>query len=200
MGQERGSGEASPVVLVVENDVLKRTVTAAEFRGRGFEVFEATDVAEAKRVLKALVVDILYLNVTLVDRRQLARWVHQQQLPLRMLYATDADEQAPRQQYRTNVVLVVESDVLLRLKIVSNLRQAGIEVLEAAGAADALMVLNAVAVDALISDLNTEQQIIGMRENEAVAETRNLRRKHRISNAPFYKSKAKYGRPLRPKG
>jgi putative transposase len=194
MGQDRERGEPSSVMLIVENDVLKRTATAADFRGKGFEVFEAADVAEAKTVLRAIVVDVLYSNVSLVDRRQLARWVQQQHLSLRMLCSTDTDAQASRQERPRNVVLVVEHDVLLRLAIASDLRRAGIQVLEAANTADAVIILDSIAVDALISDVNTEGQITGIREHEAVAETGNLRRKHGISKA-LYKSKAKSDGP-----
>jgi DNA-binding response OmpR family regulator len=98
MGEDRGSAKASPVVLVVENDVLKRMAIAAYFRRKGFEVFEAADVAEATTILKATVVDVLYSNVSLVDGGQLVGWVHQQNLPLRMFWVadTETDAQASR--------------------------------------------------------------------------------------------------------
>jgi putative transposase len=98
------------------------------------------------------------------------------------------------QAQRPSVVLVVEGNVLLRLTTASVLRQAGFEVLEAANAAEAVVVLNIVVVDALISDMNTEERIIGMLpEHEAVAATGNLHRKHGVSKATFHKSKAKSG-------
>ena len=192
MTQERGSEEASPVMLVIENDVLKRAATAADFRNHGFEVLEAAEVAEAKTILKAIAVDVLYSNVSLVDRRQLVRWVQQQHLPVRILCATDTDAQASRQERHKSVVLVVERDVLLRLTIASNLRQPGIEVIEAADTAEAVIVLDNIVVDALISDRNTEEQINGI-QCEAVAEIGKLRREHGIGNAMLGKSKAKSG-------
>jgi len=54
----------------------------------------------------------------------------------------------------SGVILIVEDDVLLRLITASDLRHAAFEVLEAANAAETLTVLNTVAVDALISDVN----------------------------------------------
>ena len=54
----------------------------------------------------------------------------------------------------SGVILIVEDDVLLRLITASDLRHADFEVLEAANAAETLTVLNTVAVDALISDVN----------------------------------------------
>jgi CheY-like chemotaxis protein len=41
----------APVVLVVEDDVLLRLVTASNLRDAGFEVIEAANSAEALRVL-----------------------------------------------------------------------------------------------------------------------------------------------------
>src|SRR5262249_54352073 len=52
------------------------------------------------------------------------------------------------------ILIVEEEDVLLRLVTASDLRHAAFEVLEAANAAETLTVLNTVAVDALISDVN----------------------------------------------
>ena len=54
----------------------------------------------------------------------------------------------------SGVILIVEEDVLLRLITAAELRHAAFEVLEAANAAEALTVLNTVAVDALISGTN----------------------------------------------
>jgi len=54
----------------------------------------------------------------------------------------------------SGVVLIVEDDVRLRLVTASNLRDAGFEVIEAANAAEAVVVLNSVTVDALISDVS----------------------------------------------
>ena len=62
----------------------------------------------------------------------------------------------------SGVVLIVEEDVLLRLTTASNLRDAGFEVLEAANAAEAVIVLNALPVDALISDVEMPGRMDGL--------------------------------------
>ena len=45
---------AVPVVLVVENDVLLRLVTASNMRDAGFDVIEAANCAEAIRILHCI--------------------------------------------------------------------------------------------------------------------------------------------------
>jgi DNA-binding response OmpR family regulator len=60
------------------------------------------------------------------------------------------------------VVLIVEDDVLLRLITASNLREAGFEVLEAANAAEAVIVLNSMPVDAMLADVNTPGKMNGL--------------------------------------
>ena len=52
------------------------------------------------------------------------------------------------------VVLIVEDDVLARATRAASLRDCGFEVYEAATAAEAVAILNTVAVDALISGIN----------------------------------------------
>jgi len=96
MDHGNAGAHASLAVLIVENDVLKRLVTAADFRSQGFEVFEAADVAEAKAILKTVVVDVLFSNVSLVDGRQLVRWLKRQRLVTRTFWVADAGEQPAR--------------------------------------------------------------------------------------------------------
>src|SRR5262249_3888031 len=64
MDHDRAGARDSPVVLMVEGDVLKRLAAAADFRSQGFEVFEAADVTEAKTILKTVAVDVLFSNVS----------------------------------------------------------------------------------------------------------------------------------------
>jgi len=61
MPQEQSS--AAPVVLIVENDVLLRLVTASNLRDAGFEVIEAANCAEALRVLDRIPVDVLFSDI-----------------------------------------------------------------------------------------------------------------------------------------
>jgi CheY-like chemotaxis protein len=59
---ERGEGvhqKQLPILLIVENDVLLRLVTASNLRELGFEVFEAADAAEAVTVLNTIAVDVV---------------------------------------------------------------------------------------------------------------------------------------------
>ena len=60
------------------------------------------------------------------------------------------------------VVLVVESDVLLRLVTASNLRDAGFEVIEAANPAEALRVLDRIPVDVLFSNIDMPGNVDGL--------------------------------------
>jgi CheY-like chemotaxis protein len=52
------------------------------------------------------------------------------------------------------VLLIVQDDVLLRLVMASSLRDAGFEVVEAANSDEAVLLLNSVTIDAVISDVN----------------------------------------------
>jgi hypothetical protein len=60
------------------------------------------------------------------------------------------------------VVLIVEDDVLARATRASSLRDCGFEVYEAATAAEAVAILNTVAVDALISGINMPATMDGL--------------------------------------
>jgi CheY-like chemotaxis protein len=62
---------------------------------------------------------------------------------------------------RLAVVLVVEDDVLLRLATSASLRDAGFEVFEAVNAAEAVRVLNLMAVDAVLADIDLPGQMDG---------------------------------------
>ena len=78
----------APVVLVVENDVLLRLVTASNLRDAGFEVIEAANSAEAIRVLEFIPVDALFSDIDMpgkMDGLALAQWVHQRRLDTRII-------------------------------------------------------------------------------------------------------------------
>jgi CheY-like chemotaxis protein len=62
----------------------------------------------------------------------------------------------------SGVVLIVEDDVLARATRASSLRDCGFEVYEAATAAEAVAILNTVAVDALISGINMPEKMDGL--------------------------------------
>ena len=91
MLQEHSS--AAPVVLIVENDVLLRLVTASNLRDAGFEVIEAANPAEALRILDCIPVDVLFSDIDMpgnMDGLALAQWVHRSQADTRIILTSGA--------------------------------------------------------------------------------------------------------------
>jgi len=91
MLQEQSS--AAPVVLIVENDVLLRLVTASNLRDAGFEIIEAANCAEALRVLDRIPVDVLFSDIDMpgnLDGLALAQWVHRSQADTRIVLTSGA--------------------------------------------------------------------------------------------------------------
>ena len=80
--------EPSPVVLVVENDVLKRLALASDLRLRGLQVFEAADATEAMVVLEKIVVDVVLSDASLLRAAELEQWVREHQLPTRFIWTS----------------------------------------------------------------------------------------------------------------
>ena len=79
---------AAPVVLIVENDVLLRLVTASNLRDAGFDVIEAANCAEALRILDCIPVDVLFSDIDMpgnVNGLALAQWVHRSQADTRIV-------------------------------------------------------------------------------------------------------------------
>ena len=84
---------ATPVVLIVENDVLLRLVTASNLRDAGFEVIEAANCAEALSVLDRIPVDVLFSDIDMpgnMDGLALAQWVHRSQADTRIVLTSGA--------------------------------------------------------------------------------------------------------------
>jgi DNA-binding NtrC family response regulator len=77
MAQERPPQAAPAVVLLVEGDALRRAAKATELRKEGFEVLEAAGAAEAKAILDATVVDVVFSDIDLIDGPALAQWLEQ---------------------------------------------------------------------------------------------------------------------------
>ena len=91
MPQQQSS--TAPVVLIVENDVLLRLVTASNLRDAGFEVIEAANCAEALRVLDRIPVDVLFSDIDMpgnLDGLALAQWVHRSQADTRIILTSGA--------------------------------------------------------------------------------------------------------------
>jgi CheY-like chemotaxis protein len=87
-----------PAVLVVEDDVLVRTVVAAYLRECGFDVVEAGSADEAIRVLEAgIKVDIVFSDVNMpggMDGFALAKWVRRERPGLKIILTTGAGRMA----------------------------------------------------------------------------------------------------------
>ena len=93
MLQEQSS--AAPVVLIVENDVLLRLVTASNLRDAGFEIIEAANCAEALRVLDRIPVDVLFSDIDMpgnLDGLALAQWVHRSQADTRIILTSGGEK------------------------------------------------------------------------------------------------------------
>jgi DNA-binding NtrC family response regulator len=139
-------------------------------------VFEAADATEAMAVLEKAVVDVVLSDVNLLQAAELSQWVREHQLPTQFIWTAGQtpdnhrDSDSPdrsfghqvQQAEHSAVVLIVEDDVLLRLATSSSLRDAGFEILETANAAEAVTVLNALPVDALISDVEIAGRMDGL--------------------------------------
>jgi CheY-like chemotaxis protein len=79
---------AAPVVLVVEDDVLLRLVTADSLREAGFEVLEAANSAEAVQVLDCIPVDALFSDIDMpgkMDGLAVAQWMRQRRLDTKII-------------------------------------------------------------------------------------------------------------------
>ena len=87
-----------PAVLVVEDDVLVRTVLAAYLRECGFDVVEAGSADEAIRVLEAGIrVDIVFSDVNMpgsMDGFGLAQWLRRERPGLKIILTTGAGRTA----------------------------------------------------------------------------------------------------------
>jgi CheY-like chemotaxis protein len=78
----------APVVLVVEDDVLLRLVTAGSLREAGFEVLEAANSAEAMLVLASMPVDAVFSDIDMpgkMDGLALAQWMRQRRLDTKII-------------------------------------------------------------------------------------------------------------------
>src|SRR5260370_10876970 len=91
MGEMEWSGTEGG--MIVENDVLLRLVTASNLRDAGFEVIEAANCAEARRVLDRIPVDVLFSDIDMpgnMDGLALAQWVHRSQADTRIVLTSGA--------------------------------------------------------------------------------------------------------------
>jgi CheY-like chemotaxis protein len=85
---------ASPVILVVEDDVLVRSVAAAYLRDCSFDVVEANGADEAIRALQAgIKIDVVFSDIQMpgsMDGLGLARWVRRERPELKIILTSGA--------------------------------------------------------------------------------------------------------------
>ena len=83
-----------PTILVVEDEILVRTVTAAYLRDCGFDVVEAGNAEEAVRVLEASIrVDIVFSDVNMpgsLDGFGLVQWLRRERPGLKIILTSGA--------------------------------------------------------------------------------------------------------------
>jgi CheY-like chemotaxis protein len=83
-----------PTILVVEDDVLVRSLVAAYLRECGFDVIEANGADEAIRVMEAEVrVDIVFSDIQMpgsMDGFGLAQWVRRERPWLKVILTSGA--------------------------------------------------------------------------------------------------------------
>jgi CheY-like chemotaxis protein len=87
-----------PSVLVVEDDVLVRTIAAAYLRECGFDVVEGGSADEAIRVLEAgIQIDIVFSDVNMpgsMDGFGLAQWLRRERPDLKIIPTSGAGRTA----------------------------------------------------------------------------------------------------------
>jgi CheY-like chemotaxis protein len=83
-----------PTILVVEDEILVRTVIAAYLRDCGFDVVEAGNAEEAVRVLEASIrVDIVFSDVNMpgsLDGFGLVQWLRRERPGLKIILTSGA--------------------------------------------------------------------------------------------------------------
>ena len=83
-----------PTILVVEDDVLIRSVVAGYLRDCGFDVIEANGADEAIRMLQAEVrIDVVFSDIQMpgsMDGFGLAQWVRRERPSLRVILTSGA--------------------------------------------------------------------------------------------------------------
>ena len=90
----KGNGPANPpTILVVEDEVLIRLAVAEFLRECGYRIFEASNAAEAQRVLAAeeTAVDVVFSDVNMpgeMDGLGLAKWVKQEFPHIKVILAS----------------------------------------------------------------------------------------------------------------
>ncbi len=83
-----------PVVLIVEDEVIIRSVVSEYLRDCGFTVIEAANAAEAIAVLSTQAnIDLVFSDITMpgeMDGVGLARWIHERRAEIPILLTSGA--------------------------------------------------------------------------------------------------------------
>lgn len=86
--------QTPPTILVVEDEVLMRSLISDELRARGFKVVEASSADDAIAVLETMRVDLLFVDIHLpgpCSGLEVARLVRARALPTRILLTSGKD-------------------------------------------------------------------------------------------------------------
>jgi CheY-like chemotaxis protein len=95
---EERAAETPPRILIVEDDILVRTVVAAYLRECGYEVAEAGSADEAIHIMKSdMRIDILFSEVAMpgsLDGFGLAHWVRRRRPDIKVILTSGAERTA----------------------------------------------------------------------------------------------------------
>jgi len=86
-----------PVILVVEDDVITRSLVSDELRLGGFKVLEAASTDDAVAVLDTMRVDLLFIAIRLPGAHNgldLARLVRARAIPAKLILASGMEDEA----------------------------------------------------------------------------------------------------------
>jgi CheY-like chemotaxis protein len=90
------------VVLLVENEVLERVPKAAHLRTAGFDVIEAADGEEARRVLDSVPVNVLFADLAMPDQTNglaFLRWLRKHHPAIKTIVTSGTETDMPPDGY-----------------------------------------------------------------------------------------------------
>ena len=101
----RAKGPPAPkayVVLLVENEVLERVPKAVHLRAAGFDVIEAADGEEARRVLDFVPVNVVFADLAMPDQTNglaFLRWLRKHHPATKAIVTSDTETNMPLEGY-----------------------------------------------------------------------------------------------------
>ena len=90
------------VVLLVENEVLKRVSKAVHLRTAGFDVIEAADGEEARRALDSVPVNVVFADLAMPDQTNglaFLRWLRKHHPATKAIVTSDTETNMPLEGY-----------------------------------------------------------------------------------------------------